>query len=360
MLEDDGIARLESREDLSLRAIRDASLDVHLAAAFLLVRIGHFDGGVAVLVVDDSLFRDGEYILVFFKEDFGVGGHVGFQLAAWVVDRDADLEGGDVILLHAEGSDASDFAEEGLVFEGLDFDARGLAKVDLADVGLIDFTLNVDLPNVADGHHEGSGRTHDKDGADGVAEFDVAGEDDAIHWRGDSGVAELLFKLLERRLGLLDLGLRLMEFGGVYGDLGDSLVAGVGSCKIFLLCVVEGLLGDHAVFGHLKSAVIGVLVHGQVRGLGVDLVVLDGGDGGTGVGLGCSELSTLSAYLGEDLDLIELGEHLSLFNLCVDVGIKAGDDARGLGFDLDLGDGLDFAGSDYGFGDVSTLGLSQL
>ena len=253
-----------------------------------------------------------------------------------------------------------DFAEEGLVLEGLDLDAGGLAEVDLADVGLVDLALDVDLVDVADGHDEGGGGAHDEDGADGVAEFDVAGEDDAVHGGGDGGVAELLFKLLERGLGLLYLGLGLVEFGVVYGDLGDGFVAGVGGGEIFLLGVVEGLLGDYAVLGHLEGAVVGVLVHGQVGGFGVDLVVLDGGGGGVGVGLGGGELGALGVDLGEDLDLVELGEDLALFDVGVDVGVEAGDDAGGLGFDFDLGDGLDLAGGDDGAGDVTAFGLGKL
>ena len=159
---------------------------------------------------------------------------------------------------------------------------------------------------------------------------------------------------------MLDLGLGLVEFGVVYGDLGDGFVAGVGGGEVLLLGVVECLLGDYAIFGHLEGPVVGVLIHGQVRGLRVDLVILDGGDSGTGVGLSCGKLSTLSAHLGEDLDLVELGEHLSLFDMCVDVGVEAGNDTGCLGLDLDLGYGLNFAGSDYGFSDVAVFGLSQL
>ena len=286
MLEDDCVAGVEAGEDFGFGAVGDAGLDGDCAAAFFLVGVGDFDGGVAVLVVEDGLLGDGEDVLVLFEEDLGVGGHVGFELAAGVVDGDADLEGGDVIFLDAEGCDAGDLAEEGLVLEGFDLDAGGLAEVDLADVGLVDLALDVDLADVADGHDQGGGAAHDEDGADGVTEFDVAGEDDAVHGRDDGGVGELLFELFERGLGLLDLGLRLMEFGGVDGDLGDGFVAGVGGEEILLLGVVEGLLGDYAVLGHLEGAVVGVLVHGEVGGFGVDLVVLDGGFGGAGVGLG--------------------------------------------------------------------------
>ena len=174
-------------------------------------------------------------VFVLFEDDFGVGGHVGLEFAAGVVDGDADLEGGDVVLFYAEGCDAGDFAEEGLVLEGLDLDARGLAEVDLADVGLVDLALDVDLADVADGHDEGGGAADDEDGGDGVTFFDVAGEDDAVHGGLDDGVGELLLKLLEGSQGLLGLGVGLTEAGLVDGDLGDGLVAGVGRGEVFLL-----------------------------------------------------------------------------------------------------------------------------
>ena len=113
-----------------------------------------------------------------------------------------------------------------------------------------------------------------------------------------------------------------MELGGVDGDLGDGFVAGVGGGEVLLLRVVEGLLGDDAVLGHGEGAVVGVLVHGKVGGLGVDLVVLDGGLGGAGVGFGGGELGLLGVDLGEDLDLIELGEDLSLLDAGVDVDVE--------------------------------------
>ena len=85
---------------------------------------------------------------------------------------------------------------------------------------------------------------------------------------------------------------------------------------------------------------------------------MDSSFGGAGVGLGRSELSSLSTDLGEDLDLVELGEHLTLFDLGVDIGFEFGDDAGGLGFELNLGDGLDFTGGDDGAGYVAAFGLA--
>ena len=71
-----------------------------------------------------------------------------------------------------------------------------------------------------------------------------------------------------------------------------------------MLRVVEGLLGDDAVLGHRNGAVVGVLVHGEVGGFGVDLVVLDGGLGCVGVGFCGGEVGLLGGYLGEDFDLV--------------------------------------------------------
>ena len=59
-----------------------------------------------------------------FEHDLGVGGHVRLELLARVVDRDAHLEVGDVVLLDAHRRDLRDAAVEDLVLERLDADAR--------------------------------------------------------------------------------------------------------------------------------------------------------------------------------------------------------------------------------------------
>ena len=84
------------------------------------------------------------------------------------------------------------------------------------------------------------------------------------------------------------------------------------------------------------------------------------GGGGAGVGLSRGELGLLRGDLIEDLLLVKLGEDLALFDLIVDVGVEASDDAGGFGFDLDLGDGLDLAGGDDGAGDIAEVGLAEL
>lgn len=181
LLKDDGVAGVESGQDFGAGSVGDACLDGDSATSLFLLGVGNLDRGVAVFVVEDGLFGDGEDVLVLFEDDFGVGGHVGLELAAGIVDGDANLEGGDVVLLDAKGSDAGDLAEEGLVFEGFHLDAGGLAEIDLADIGLIDLALDVDLVDVADGHDEGGGAAEDEDGGDGIAFFHVAGEDHTVH-----------------------------------------------------------------------------------------------------------------------------------------------------------------------------------
>jgi hypothetical protein len=360
LLKDDGVARTEACENLGFGAVGDAYFDVDLTATVLLFGVGDFDGGVAVFVVENGLLRNGEDVFVFVEEDLSVGRHVGFEFAAWIVDGDTNFEGGDIIFFDAKWRDFGDFSKEGFVLEGFNLDAGSLAKVDLADVGLIHLALDVDLIGVTDGHDEGGGGSEDEDGADGVTDLDVAREDGAIHRRGDGGVAELFFELFEGGLILGYLRLGLVELRRVYSDLRDGLVAGVAGREVLLLGVVEGLLRDDSLLRHLEVALVGVLVHGKIGSLGVDLVILDGGRGGVRVGLGCSELGFLGGNLIENLLLVELGENLTLVHMSVDVGIETGDDARGLGFDFHLGDGLDLAGGDYGSGDVSPLDLGEL
>lgn len=360
LLKDDGIARIDAREDLGFGTVGDAGFDGNLAAAVLLFRVWNFDRGVLAVVIENSLFRYGENIFVLVEDDLRVGGHIGFELAAGVIDGDTNLEGGDIILFNAEWGDLRDLTLEGFVLEGFDLDAGGLAEIDPADIRLVDLTLDVDVSGVADGHDEGSGGAEDEDRANGVTDLNVAGENDAVHGRDDGGVTELLFQLFERCLVLCNLRFGLAELGGIDGDLGDGLIAGIGSEEVFLLCVIEGLLGDDTLLGHLQIALIGVLVHGKVRGFGVDLVVFDGGSRSAGVGLGGSERGLLGGYLVEDLLLIELGKNLTGTDVGVDVSVEAGDNTGGFGFDLYLGDGLYLTGGDDGAGDISALGLCEL
>lgn len=197
MLQDDLVVFLEAGENFYFAAVRDASLHGDLTTASFAFGVRNLDGGGTVFVKVDCLLRDGENVLMFFKQDLCVGGHVGFEFAAGIVNGDTDFKGGDVIFFNAERSDTRDATDESLVAERLHADAGLLTHVDLADIGFINFALDVDLVDIADGHDECGGGTEDEDGGDGVAFFNVAREDDAIHGGGNCGVGELLFKLAE-------------------------------------------------------------------------------------------------------------------------------------------------------------------
>ena len=151
-----------------------------------------------------------------------------------------------------------------------------------------------------------------------------------------------------------------MQAGVVDGDLGDGFVADVESGEVLLVGVVEGLLGEDAILLHLERAMVGVLEHGEVGGFGGYLVIGDGGGGRVSGGDGGRELGLLGCDLVEDLFLIELRQDFALVDGLIDVGIELGDDAAGLGFHFDFGDGLDLAGCNDGAGDVADLDGAEL
>ena len=111
---------------------------------------------------------------------------------------------------------------------------------------------------------------------------------------------------------------------------------------------------------HLEVAVQSGLVHGQVRSRGVHLVLVDIRFVGGYIGLCCGQLRLLSGHLRHNLLLIELGQLLALMDLVVDVHIELFHNARGLAFDLNLGDGLDLARSHHRTRHVAASHLGQL
>ncbi len=158
----------------------------------------------------------------------------------------------------------------------------------------------------------------------------------------------------------MDLGFALVELGAIDGDLGHGFIAGVEGGEVLLVGVVHGLLGEDAVLLHLEGTVVGAREHGEVGGLGGYLVEGNRGSGGVGTGDGGGELCLLGGDLVEDLFFVELGEDFAAAYGLVDVGVELGDNAAGLGFDLDFGNGLDLAGGDDGAGDVADVGCGQL
>jgi hypothetical protein len=63
-----------------------------------------------LIVVGDGVFRDRQDVLVLVEQDFCIGGHIGLQLAARIIDGDTDFEGCYVVLFDAQGRDLGDFA----------------------------------------------------------------------------------------------------------------------------------------------------------------------------------------------------------------------------------------------------------
>src|SRR5262245_7948845 len=125
LLQDDLVALLQrsGRDELGLHAVRDAELRGQLLLASLGGGVGRLQERLAVLVVDHRRLRHQQDVLLLLADDLGVGGHVRLQLAARVVDGDAHLERGHVVLLLAQRRDARDLARELAVLERLDRDA---------------------------------------------------------------------------------------------------------------------------------------------------------------------------------------------------------------------------------------------
>ncbi len=159
--------------------------------------------------------------------------------------------------------------------------------------------------------------------------------------------------MVEAGLGLLDLRFGLTKPRLIDANLRDGAIALVLLRKVVALGIVEGLLGDDAVFQHLRVAFVRLFVHRQVGGLGVDLVLSDVGRIGGHVRFRGGELSALRRDLGEDLLLIELREDLAFGHHLIDIDVELLHQAGRFGFELDFGDGLDRSCSDDGFGDVA-------
>src|SRR5437899_176140 len=237
LLQDYLVAGLQAFEHLGLHAVGDPDLDRDLAAAVLALRFRHLHRGLALLVIEDGGVGDQEHVLLLLADDLGVCAHVRLQLAAGVLDGDAHLEGGDVVLLLAERRDLRHLAHELLVLERLDRDPGLLAHVHLADVGLVHLAEHVDAGDVAEGHDEGRLGAEDEDRADGVAHLHVAGEDEARHRAHDRRVAQV-------RVGPLERGPRARHLRLVHREVavgGPLLVEGQ---LVLLLRVLEDVGRD--------------------------------------------------------------------------------------------------------------------
>ena len=153
------------------------------------------------------------------EQNLGVGRHVGFQFSAGIVDRYPHLKRGYVVFFHAHWRNLRNLSVKCAVSEAFNLDARGLGHVHVRDVGFVNFALHIHFVDVSLSHYEGCGRPEHEDGADSVADFNVSGQDHAVHRRDNGGVAHLFFKLFEAGLALLHLGSRLFQLGQIHADL---------------------------------------------------------------------------------------------------------------------------------------------
>ena len=87
----------------------------------------------------------------------------GLELVSGVVDGDADFEVRDVVPLHSHRRDLRDLPLERPILEGLDAYARGLAKPQVPDFGLVHPPANEDLRDVSHRNHRRGGGAHVED-----------------------------------------------------------------------------------------------------------------------------------------------------------------------------------------------------
>src|SRR5437868_15101884 len=80
------IAFFQPAQHFGLGAVRDPDIDGNLVLALFALRVRNFHRGLLVLVVQDRAFRNLQHTLVFVQDDFRVGGHLSFELAARILD----------------------------------------------------------------------------------------------------------------------------------------------------------------------------------------------------------------------------------------------------------------------------------
>ena len=153
------------------------------------------------VVGNRSLWND-QHAGAFLEHDFRICGHVGFELVARIVDRDADFEVGDVVALDSHWRYLRDLALKGAVLERFHANARGLAEPEVADFGLVDPPANEHVRDIPHRDDRRRRRTHVENRRHGAADLDVARENASPYRRADGGVGELFFGALDGRLRL--------------------------------------------------------------------------------------------------------------------------------------------------------------
>src|SRR5579859_1132045 len=70
LLQNDLLLFVEAFEDFGLHAVGDAEFHAEFLFTVLAFRVGNFDRGFAILVVNHRGFRNHQHILLFFEQDF--------------------------------------------------------------------------------------------------------------------------------------------------------------------------------------------------------------------------------------------------------------------------------------------------
>src|ERR1017187_2880187 len=308
------IAFLQPAQHFGLRAVRDSDVDGNFVLALFTFRVRHFHRGLLILVVKDCAFRNLQHILVLFQDDFRIGGHLSLEFAARILDRDAHFKRRDIIFLHAHRRNLGHFAVEGLVLERLHLDACPLAEIHLADVALVDLALHIYFAGIAKRHDQRGRRTQHQNRAHRVAHLYVARQHDAINRRNDVGIAELLFQLLQIRLILRDVGPGLRDLGLKHGDLCLRHVLLVQGQLVILLRVIQCRSGNDPILRHADGTVVGALQQRYIRTFRIDFGALEVGLRALQIGLRGFQRSARLLHLRLNLDLVELGQELSLLD----------------------------------------------
>src|SRR5467141_2876786 len=93
LLQDDLLLLVETVEDFRFHAVGNAQLDTELFLAVFGLGVGNLHGGFALFVVNQRGFRNYQDVFLFLEQNFGVGAHVGLELAARIGNRDTHFEG---------------------------------------------------------------------------------------------------------------------------------------------------------------------------------------------------------------------------------------------------------------------------
>ncbi len=257
-----------------------------------------------------GVVADAKYVRDAVSGDFDIGGHAGQEAAVRVPRVDDHSVGHDICGLLAQLADLHDGALEALAGEGVDREDDGIAIVDAADIGLDHVGLDLDLREVCGDGEEFRDRLR---GLYGLANLDLAAENDAVDGRTNLGALQLGDGILHRGACSLETCERRLQ-RHLFGLNGE-------------LCVLVGLFG--LLHRLRRCCAFGVEHLCALIGLGLGFEIESGArQGGARIINRRLRLQQTRAVLVkrvlEGLG-IDLGEHLVLLHPVVEVDIDRRD-----------------------------------